>query len=459
MIDKAFFRNALVGGDWCDDVLVEMSPDGRFAKVEVDTEPGDARRFDGIVVPGMSNLHSHAFQRAMAGLAEVAGPGDDSFWTWRKVMYGFVGRLTPEDLEAIAGQLYVELLKAGYTRVGEFHYLHHQPDGEPYDNLAELSQRIAAAAGTTGIALTHLPVLYAHGGFGGANAQDGQRRFLNDAGRFLRLVEGIAGQGLVGSNDVIGVAPHSLRAVTHELLRDVLDGLSGRAASGPIHIHIAEQTKEVDDCIAWSGLRPVQWLFDHFEVDRRWCLVHATHMDDAEVGQLAASGAVAGLCPATEANLGDGLFPAVDFAALDGRFGIGSDSHISTSLTDELRTLEYGLRLTRRQRNVLNGGEGTSVGRWLFERALAGGAQACGVAAGIVAGVPADFVVLDDSHPALAGRSRDQALDAWIFFDGGNPVRDVVVSGRQVIEDGRHVAERKIAAAYARSATALIAAL
>lgn len=462
MIDKVFFPRALLPDGWHDNVAADIDADGRFAHVDANAEAGGAKRFEGVAVPGMSNLHSHAFQRAMAGLAENAGPGDDSFWTWRKVMYGFVDHLSPDDLEAIAAQLYVELLKSGYTRVGEFHYLHHQPDGARYDSLGEMSCRIAAAAHETGISLTILPVLYGYGGFGGQQAGAGQRRFLNQADRFLQLVDDIAKTTTARANDTIGIAPHSLRAVTKDLLQEVLGSRSSAAAQGPVHIHISEQIKEVEDCLAWSGLRPVDWLYQHFDVDERWCLIHATHLSDNEVRTIAASRAVAGLCPTTEANLGDGLFPAAEFGAASGRFGIGSDSHISTSLSDELRTLEYGLRLTTRQRNILSGDQddpGSSVGRWLFDQALFGGGQACGVKTGISAGAPADFVVLDTTHPALAGRRDDQLLNSWIFFNGGNPVRDVVSSGVHVVADGQHHAQQKIAAQFARTLTALSAVL
>ena len=314
-----FAAEALLPEGWAEDVLIELGSRGEIAAVKLGQAPGAAFRAAGPVIPGMPNLHSHAFQRAMAGLTEQTGTeegaGDDSFWTWRKLMYGFVGRLRPEQVEAIAGQLYVEMLKSGYTAVAEFHYLHHDPDGAPYGDLAEMSERVIAAAKATGIGLTMLPVLYGAGGFGGKPATAGQRRFLNDPQRFLELI-GILRQRHGADPQIrIGIAPHSLRAATPEMLGAAVAGLRAQDPTAPIHIHIAEQTKEVEDCLAWSGQRPVEWLLAHQPVDQHWCLVHATHMTERETHDLAASGAVAGLCPTTEANLGDGFFPAEAFFA------------------------------------------------------------------------------------------------------------------------------------------------
>src|SRR5690606_11701310 len=293
---------------------------------------------------GLPNLHSHTFQRGMAGLAETRGPSGDSFWTWRQVMYGFLGALTPEDVEAVAAYAFLEMLEGGFTAVAEFHYLHHGPDGAPYANLAEHCERIAAAAETTGIGLTLLPVFYAQGGFGAQPANEGQRRLLNDPERFAQLLEG-ARKAVASLPDArVGIAPHSLRAVTPESLAAVLPLAEG----GPVHIHIAEQVKEVEDCLAWSGRRPVEWLLDNAPVDGRWCLIHATHLTDAEVGGIARSGAVAGLCPITEANLGDGIFAGVEFAGQGGLYGVGSDSNIEITAPGELRQLEYSQRLALR---------------------------------------------------------------------------------------------------------------
>ncbi|MFQ5785862.1 MAG: formimidoylglutamate deiminase [Alphaproteobacteria bacterium] len=452
-----FAESALLPEGWAHDVRFEVSREGVLTEVAAGSHADGAERLAGPAVPGMANLHSHAFQRAMAGLAERAGPGGDSFWTWRRVMYDFVARLGPGDVEAIAAQLYVEMLKAGYTAVGEFHYLHHAPDGRPYEDPAEMSARVIAAAQRTGIGITHLPVLYACGGFGGAPATEDQRRFLNDAGGFMRLVERLAAQHAGDGQVRIGIAPHSLRAVTRELLAEVIAALDALDSRAPIHIHIAEQEKEVADCLAWSGAHPVEWLLANFEVAKRWCAVHATHMSETETGDLAASGAVAGLCPTTEANLGDGLFPLGDFIAAGGVFGIGSDSHISVSPIEELRWLEYGQRLARERRNVAVMPENPSVGAGLWRAALAGGARALGRPIGaLAAGMRADLVVLDGDHPLLAGRDGDVLLDSLVFSGNANPVRDVIVGGRVVVSEGRHRYEDAIVAAYRKTVAALV---
>jgi formimidoylglutamate deiminase len=459
-----FAESALLPNGWARDVAIEIARDGHIASVKTGSEPAapkGAHRVAGPLLPGMPNLHSHAFQRAMAGLTEQAGKGGeaDSFWTWRTLMYDFVGRLAPEQVEAIAAQLYVEMLKAGYTAVAEFHYIHHDLDGNPYGDLAEMSERIVAAAKATGIGLTHLPVLYAAGGFGGKPAGTGQKRFLNDPDRFLDLIASLRQRHGRDPQIRIGIAPHSLRAVTPESLSRAVAGLSAMDASAPIHIHIAEQTKEVEDCLAWCGKRPVEWLFAHEAVDERWCLVHATHLTEAETDLLAASGAVAGLCPTTEANLGDGLFPAGPYLARAGWFGIGSDSHISVSPIEELRWLEYGQRLETRRRNVLASqpAEGGHVGARLYRLALAGGARACGRDIGRIApGARADFVVLDPESPVLLGRNEDTLLDALIFAGNANPVRDVMVGGRWLVEEGHHRAEHAVYARYRQAVMTLL---
>jgi formiminoglutamate deiminase len=350
-------------------------------------------------------------------------------------MYRFAHRMSPDDVEAMAAELYVEMLEAGFTRVGEFHYLHHDHDGTPYADIAEMSARIAAAARTTGIGLTLLPVFYAHGGFGGAPPNAGQRRFINDLDDFARLLDGArrASQPLDGA--VLGIAPHSLRAATEEELAHLVP----LARSGPIHIHVAEQTKEVEDCVAWSGARPVEWLLSHAPVDHRWCLIHATHMTQAETEAMATSRAVAGLCPITEANLGDGTFAATEFVAAGGEYGVGSDSNVLVGLPDELRQLEYSQRLRDRARNVMAQGEGSSTGRTLYEAALAGGSRALGVVtSGIAAGASADLVSLDAAHPALASRAGDAILDGMIFAARDRLVDCVWRGGRKLVEGGRH---------------------
>ncbi|MSP84051.1 MAG: formimidoylglutamate deiminase, partial [Alphaproteobacteria bacterium] len=447
-----FCDTAMLGAGWATGVRIAIDATGSITAINANADPRGAERVAGAVIPGMPNLHSHAFQRAMAGLAERAGPGGDSFWTWREVMYGFVRRLGPEQVEAIAAQLYVEMAKAGYTAVAEFHYLHHQPDGSAYADPAELSLRVIEAARRAGIGITHLPVLYRHGGFGAKPAAEGQRRFLNDADRFLGIVERLR---LVYADihDVrIGMAPHSLRATSPELLADAIAGLERMDRSAPIHIHIAEQAKEVDECVAWSGARPVAWLLDHMPVGARWCLVHATHMVDAEVVNLARTGAVAGLCPTTEANLGDGLFALPAYLAAHGSLGIGSDSHISVSPIEELRWLEYGQRLARRERNVATTVASPHVGAELYRLALAGGAQAVARPVGSLApGQRADLVVLDPDHPSLAGRSGDTLLDAFVFAGNTSPVRHVMAGGRWIVRDGRHAHEDAVADAYRRT--------
>ncbi len=453
-----FCDRVLLPEGWAANVALRFDGRGTLTAVERDAEPGGLPWASGPVIPGMPNLHSHAFQRAMAGLAERAGPSEDSFWTWREAMYGFVRRLTPDAAEAVAALLYMEMAKQGYTAVAEFHYLHHDRDGRPYADRAEMSRCILAAADTAGIGLTHLPVLYAHSGFGGKPPSDGQKRFINDVDGLLSIVAAMRDAMGDRAGRRVGLALHSLRAVTPEEMRDALAGLDSVAPGAPIHIHIAEQTAEVDDCVAWSGKRPVEWLLDNAAVGDRWCLVHATHLTAEETDRLAASGAIAGLCPTTEANLGDGLFPAGPFLAKGGRFGVGSDSHISVSAAEELRVLEYGQRLVQRRRNVLRVGEGSSIGGGLYRAAVAGGAQALGqpvAGGGIRVGQPADLVVLDADNPKLLSRDDDSLLDAYVFASDGHAVRDVVAAGRTVVRNGRHVREDAILAAYRQAITGL----
>ncbi|MGV0818122.1 formimidoylglutamate deiminase [Martelella sp. AMO21009] len=421
---------------------------GRIADLAFDQtpQPGDERH--GIIVPAISNVHSHAFQRAMAGLAERRGPASDNFWSWREVMYRFTFAIEPDEAEAIAAELYMEMLEAGFARVGEFHYLHNDKDGGLYGNIGEMAERIAAAAGETGIGLTLLPVFYAHSDFGGAAPNNGQRRFIHDRDSFARLME--ASAKIVSGLDhaVLGVAPHSLRAVAPEEL-----DFAASLTDGPVHMHISEQTKEVDDCLAWSGKRPVEWLLENTGVNGRWCLIHATHMTDAETDGLARSGAVAGLCPVTEANLGDGIFPASRFLEAGGAFGVGSDSNVLIGLADELRQLEYAQRLGERARNVIAEPGGTT-GRRLFDGALFGGAQAMGIEAGIAEGRPASFFSLDNSAaPWLTG---DQSLDGFIFAGQVKP--DCVwVNGVKQVEGGRHVRRAPIEARFRKAMTTLMA--
>ncbi|MDG4877434.1 formimidoylglutamate deiminase [Mesorhizobium sp. WSM4935] len=444
-----FAEQALMPEGWQSNVRIAFDG-GSVSAVETGTSAraGDERH--AIVLPGMPNLHSHAFQRGMAGLAELRGPSADSFWSWREVMYRFALSMTPDQVEAVAAQLYVEMLEAGFSRVGEFHYLHHDRDGQPYANIAEMADRVAAAAAETGIGLTLLPVFYAHSAFGGAAPNEGQRRFINDVERFGRLLEKAREDVRSLEQAVVGVAPHSLRAATP----DEINAVAAMTPNGPIHIHVAEQVKEVEDCIAWSGNRPVEFLLANAEVDERWCLIHATHMTEAETVAMARSGAIAGLCPVTEANLGDGTFAAPLFIEHGGRFGVGSDSNVLIGLPDELRQLEYSQRLAHRARNVL-ARAGGSTGRALFDASLAGGSQALGAGSSqIAAGGPADFVSLDRNHPSLAGKAGDAILDAWIFANGSK-VDCVWVHGKKQVSGGRHAKREAVAARFREVMSAL----
>jgi formiminoglutamate deiminase len=441
MADGAYrFDYAFLPGGWQADVRVTIAGD----KITALGGDGPATPIKGAALPGLPNLHSHTFQRGMAGLAERRGPASDSFWTWREVMYRFLGALTPDDVEAIAAMAMVEMLEGGFTSLAEFHYLHHAADGSAYDDPAELAGRIVAAAHATGIGLTLLPVFYAQGGFGGQPSQPGQRRFIShDADIFARLQDA-ARRHTVAHGMVLGGAPHSLRAVTP----DQLQAFIAASTDGPIHIHVAEQMREVDDCLAWSGQRPVRWLLDHAPVDRRWCLIHATHMDAGEVRDMAKSGAVAGLCPITEANLGDGVFAGIDFRDHGGIYGVGSDSNVEIDAAGELRLFEYGQRLLHRGRNLMAGAEGSSTGEALYRSALTGGAQAMGQPVGAIApGQRADFVVLDTSHPAF-GPKAEYWLDSYIFNAGRSAIQTVIAGGAIQVEDGRHKNRDKVAARF-----------
>jgi formimidoylglutamate deiminase len=444
-MNRLFADHALLPGGFAARVLLSWDDAGTLTAVQADADcPADAWRAAGLVVPGLPNLHSHAFQRAFAGLTEYRASVHDSFWSWRDRMYRFAGAISPDELEAIATQLYIEMLRAGYTSVCEFHYVHHDPAGRPHADPAEMSLRLLAAARRAGIGLTMLPVLYQASGFGAKPPREDQKRFLNDVDGLLRIVEALRGQGVRA-----GVAPHSLRAVPPAALADLLTGFDGIDASAPIHIHIAEQMQEVRDSLAFSGARPLQWLLDHAPVDSRWCLVHATHLDDAEREGAVRRGAVIGLCPTTEANLGDGLF---DLPAWRGAWGIGSDSHASVDAAEELRLLEYGQRLARQQRNV-------QVAEDLWRAAVSGGAQAAGrPVAGLAVGQQADLVVLADAM--FEGLTPAQQLASHLFASHRREaVRDVWVAGQRLVDNGRHAedeaAERGFLAARARLLEAL----
>ncbi|WP_299695058.1 formimidoylglutamate deiminase [uncultured Tateyamaria sp.] len=439
-------RHALLPTGWGRDVRIVVA-DHHIAQVlqDVPAQPDDTRV--DTLLPALGNLHSHSFQRAMAGMTEHRRAGRDSFWTWRTLMYRFVDLLTPEQVEAIAALTFAEMQEAGYASVGEFHYLHHQTGGRPYDNRAELSLRIMAAAQDTGIGLTHLPVLYSYGGAGQAPLSEGQMRFGNDVDAFADLVDAArAGLAALPADAAMGIAPHSLRATCPDDLHRAIADHSG----SQIHIHIAEQPKEVADIRDWLGARPVDWLLHHAEVDARWCLIHATHMTPDETRALAATGAVAGLCPITEANLGDGPFNGPTYLEAGGAFGVGSDSNVNISLTEELRTLEYSQRLRDMARNIMVPGDGP-VGQSLYTRAARGGAQALGRAAGQIAqGRLADLVAVDSTDPALCTLTTDQLLDGLVFAAKDGVVTDLWSAGRHRVRGGAHVAKAAIVARYKR---------
>lgn len=446
----AWCPHALLPTGWAPDVLLRWTPAGRLTDVlPHQPRPTSGECFDHPVIPGMPNLHSHAFQRAFAGLTEFRGQAQDSFWSWRELMYRFAGRITPEQLEAIATWLYIEMLEAGYTTVCEFNYLHLDTEGRPYADDAELMHALVRAAHRAGIGLTLLPVLYQTSGFGATPPHDGQRRFIRRTDAMLRLLETLA-PACAAAGVRLGLAPHSLRAVPPAALAEALAGLDALDPTAPVHIHIAEQSQEVDDCLAWSGQRPVDWLLDHAPVDPRWCLVHATHMTAREHERAARSGAVAGLCPTTEANLGDGIFDMPAWQACGGAWGIGSDSHTCVNAAEELMLLEYSQRLQRRRRNVLASADHPAVATALMLGAVAGGAQAAGRAvAGLAPGQQADFIELDGTHPDLAGLDPQDMLSAHVFAAHRHAtIRRVVVAGQPRVAGGRHGAHTAAARAF-----------
>ncbi len=446
---RIFAPEALLPEGWARDVVVDIGDDGSISGVRARQKANGAEPAGGPLLPGMANAHSQAFQRAMAGLAERMGSADDSFWTWREVMYAFVRQLTPDQVCTIAAQVYCEMLKNGYTAVAEFDYLHNAPDGRPYANPAEMAQQFLFAAEQTGIAITLLPVLYAFSNFGEAPLSAAQKRFTTTPEAVLRMVSALRQQVGRSPDARLGIAPHSLRAVNPEMLRDLVAGATAIDPGTPIHIHLAEQIREVNDCLTWSDRRPVEWLLANAPVDARWCLVHCTHVSQSEAEKLAASGAVVALCPTTEGNLGDGIFPFPRYREKNGSWGIGGDSHVSRTPVEELRWLEYVQRLVMRRRNIAASPDQPSVGTTLWREAAAGGGQALGRPMGRIApGARADLVVLDPEHINLVGRSADRLLDAFVFAGGGQMVKHVMVGGRWVVRDGRHAAEASIAARY-----------
>lgn len=440
---------ALLPSGWARDVAVEVADDGAIAGVVPGAPRAGAQDAGGPLVPAMPNLHSHAFQRGVAGrTGHASAGGEDSFWTWRQAMYAFLERLDPDDVQAIAAQVYVEMAKAGYGCVAEFHYVHRDAAGRPYADRAEMSRRVLAAARTAGMPLTLLPVFYAHAGFDAAPPSPTQRRFVMSTDDYAELLSALA-PAVRAEGAALGVAPHSLRAVSpDELLRVIAIAPPG----SPIHIHVAEQTREVEECVAWSGHRPVEWLLAHAPVGARWCLVHATHMVDRETHALAATGAVAGLAPTTEADLGDGTFPGVAYSGSGGRWGVGSDSNAIVDPFAELRQLEYSQRIFWRRRNLMHDGDDATIGTAMWLAACRGGAQACGRRTGAIeAGAGADLVVLDGEDPALAGHAGDTVLDAAIFGPCRRPVRHTMLAGRWVVRDGRHRDEDAVLGGFRRA--------
>ena len=444
MKQSLFAKHALLGDGWAKNVRLSWNLNGDLATVQAGAIALPHEVQQGYVLPGMINLHSHAFQRAMAGMTEIAGEGPDSFWTWRDLMYRYALHITPSQMQAIAAQLYAECLRHGYTAVCEFHYLHRAPDGAFYANMAETAARVIAAANASGIGISMLPVLYSHADFNDQPLRSDQRRFSTDVEQILQLIQQL--ESSRNAQVEIGVAPHSLRAANVGQISALVAALP---KTRPIHIHLAEQQREVDACLAATGKRPVELLLETQQLDQRWCLVHATHLNPAEVAGIAASGAVAGICTSTEGNLGDGFFPLPDYIAAQGQFGIGSDSHVSHSPIEELRWLEYGQRLRLQGRNIAQVAGQRRVGDFLWQACLQGGAKASGRQVGQLAvGKRADLLILDDQHPNLQDLPAAEVLNTWIFAGNDNLVRDVIVGGKLVVRAGRHVEQERIQREY-----------
>ena len=470
---KLYAENILLADGWASQQTITIE-NGLITAITSGKDP-QAEIVDGAVIPGMVNCHSHAFQRAFAGFSEQGSEGQDSFWTWRKVMYKFLAQLTCEDAQVIAKQLYIEMLKMGYTRVAEFHYLHHDIDGSVHcsendseknshsgstscSGLATMAKAIFQAAKESGIGLTLLPVLYQHAGFGEKKPNDGQKRFINSSEQFNWLVSDCFALSEEFINTNIGIAPHSLRAVDKNSLIKAVTHVRSLDSKAPIHIHIAEQQQEVSDCLAHYNKRPVQWLLDNIELDSQWCLIHATHIDAKERQGIIAKQAIAGICPTTEANLGDGIFPTTEFLAQGGTFAIGSDSHISVNPIEELRWLEYAQRLIKQQRAILATTEQASVGQNLWQKAALGGAQSTNSNTGCLAvGKQADLLVLDHNQTQLFASSKQHLLDSVIFASQQNLVADVMVNGQWVIRNKQHAEQQESAENFAKLLTKLSA--
>ncbi len=450
-----FAPSALLPTGWKENVRLKVSPDGLIETVESDAspQPNDIILQNRVMLPAPANLHSHGFQRALAGLTEFrSSESQDSFWSWRKLMYAFLEHITPEQFQTINEYAQMEMLQAGYASVGEFHYVHNQKGGTPYSNPAELANRISDAAQKSGIGLTLLPVFYAQGGVDGRDLAGGQLRFKNSIDSYNTLWSNAQSyMETLNSDHRLGVAPHSLRAAS----RDHLHQLDAIYTHCPVHIHIAEQIAEIEEIKQAYGMRPVSWLLDQINIDPRWCLVHATHLDPFEKKALAESRATAGLCPVTEANLGDGIFDAVTFQELGGAIGVGTDSNISISLAHELRLLEYSQRLQLKGRALLCSAD-KSAGRNLFDQICAGGAQSIGRKSGQIApGYLADLVTLDTDSADLYSLSGDYLLDSWIFASSDNLIKDVFSAGRHVVKNGQHLNYAEITTAFKGTIQAL----
>lgn len=453
---KLYAENILIGSEWQSDKTIKLDSNGLITDICDGKEPG-SELLNGSVIPGMVNCHSHAFQRAFAGFSEYRANKQDSFWSWRDIMYRFVARMTPEDAAIVAEYAYIEMLKSGFTSVAEFHYLHHQPNGCHYDDMAEMSHQVVNAALNCGIGITHLPVLYSYAGFGHQAPSQAQGRFINTTESYVELWEALQSHYADSSEVKLGIAPHSLRAVSEQQLAQIIPWIRQHNSKSPIHIHIAEQKQEVADCLAFYGKRPVEWLLENFSVDQHWCLVHATHLTEKEVTQLANSGAVAGICPITEANLGDGIFPTSEYLEKDGRLAIGSDSHILINVAEELRLLEYGQRLTKCQRAVLANDTCSSVGQFVYLKSAKDGALATNQNAGVIEiGKRADFVVLNDKASSMLAKQNHQRLDAAIFASAEMPINKVIVAGKVVVEDNNHRNQEQVLQAYERVLNKLV---
>lgn len=445
---KLYAESVLIGSQWQTNKTLSINKQGFIESIDDGCTNG-AETIKGAVIPGMVNCHSHAFQRAFAGFSEYRANNSDSFWSWRDIMYRFVAKMTPEDVFAVARYLYLEMLKTGYTSVAEFHYLHHQANGQHYANQAEMSHQVIQASIDTGLTITHLPVLYTYAGFGQLKASSAQARFIHQTDDYCYLLESLNKHYINHPTVHLGIAPHSLRAVSKEQLHQVIPFARQLNPQAPIHIHIAEQLKEVEDSLSYYGKRPVEWLLDNFKLDKNWCLIHATHLTKQEIKHLAKSQAVAGICPTTEANLGDGIFPTSDYMQQGGRVAIGSDSHIAVNVADELRSLEYVQRLTQYQRAVLCNEQCPSVGQNLYLHAAKSGADSINQPVGEIAvGKRADLVVLNTQHPSLYAKPNQFILDAAIFACDKLPVRDVMVAGKWQIKAGFHLQEKAFLADY-----------